>query len=99
MVGHFRNPKRNLKGIILWFVYLGDLDSQNLYWFSREVEEVGRRLFLLSSDEKPTLIFLFDYIPTVSSFLQNEQPAVLQLIKKILRCNCVILEGLPLIVK
>lgn len=52
MVEHFKNPFR----IILWFVCFRDLDSQNLYCFSRQIKEVGRGLFLPNSDEKGTLI-------------------------------------------
>ena len=35
---------------------LGDLDSQNLCCFSRQIKEVGRMGFLLCSDEKRMLI-------------------------------------------
>ena len=53
---------------------LGDSDSQNLARFSRQIKETGRRLFLLSSDEKGTLdqdtsrLFVWDYIPSAFIF-------------------------------
>lgn len=95
MVEHFKNPFR----IILWFVCFRDLDSQNLYCFSRQIKEVGRGLFLPNSDEKGTLIktlpehFFCDDIPTPSSFPQNKQSSVFLSIQNLL---CAIVSSLKI---